>query len=119
LIGHCEDIIELYHCLDVFALSSLTEALPNVVLEAMAMQVPVVATRVSGVPGVIRHGVNGLLIDPDEVTQLSDSLGQLLRDARLRKRLGHAGRDTVQKEYAFGTRMQAIRQIYERILAPD
>ncbi|HXG08789.1 MAG TPA: glycosyltransferase, partial [Gemmataceae bacterium] len=64
LLGYQPDPRAIYEAMDVFALSSLREGLPNVVLEAMAMGVPVVATRVAGVPRLIRDGENGLLVEP-------------------------------------------------------
>ena len=64
LVGYQAQTIPLYEAMDVFVLSSLREGLPNVVLEAMAMEVPVIATRVAGIPRLIQHGSNGLLIDP-------------------------------------------------------
>lgn len=74
LVGHRADMIELYEGMDLFALSSLREGLPNVVLEAMAMQVPVVATRVAGVPRLISDGENGLLIESASVDALTRAI---------------------------------------------
>ena len=79
----------IYQALDVFALSSLREGLPNVVLEAMALEVPVAATRIAGVPRLIRDGENGLLVEPGSVDELVAALGRLLGDPELRRRLAH------------------------------
>src|SRR6056297_3528152 len=66
LLGFCADTRAFLERLDLFVLSSLREGLPNALLEAMAMEVPVVATRVGGVPRVVRHGTNGLLVEPGD-----------------------------------------------------
>jgi glycosyltransferase involved in cell wall biosynthesis len=116
LLGYRQDPRELYQALDLFALSSLREGLPNVVLEALAMQVPVVATRVGGVPRLIRDGGNGLLVDPGSVEQLTAGLRRGLGDPELRERFRAAGRRTVEEGYSFAARMQKIALLYDRLL---
>jgi glycosyltransferase involved in cell wall biosynthesis len=101
---------------DVFALSSIREALPNVILEAMAMKAPVLATRVAGVPEVVRDGVNGLLVEPGKVDELSRSLARLLKDGELRMRLREAGRLTIERAHSFQARMEKVRAIYDGLL---
>jgi glycosyltransferase involved in cell wall biosynthesis len=115
LLGHRKDVKELYEAMDVFALSSLREGLPNVVLEAMAMEVPVVATRVAGVPALINHDANGLLVDPGNLEGLTESLARLLGDAELRQRLRQGGRETVETRFSFAARMEKIRAIYDAL----
>jgi glycosyltransferase involved in cell wall biosynthesis len=117
LLGYQADTIALYEALDVFALSSLREGLPNVVLEAMAMEVPVVATRVAGVPRLIEHEENGLLVDVGDTDQLGSSIARLLADGALRDRLGEAGRRTVESRFSFERRMERIGEIYDELLA--
>jgi glycosyltransferase involved in cell wall biosynthesis len=117
LLGYQADTIALYEALDVFALSSLREGLPNVVLEAMAMEVPVVATRVAGVPRLIDHEENGLLVDVGDTDQLGSSIARLLADGALRDRLGEAGRRTVESRFSFERRMERIGEIYDELLA--
>jgi glycosyltransferase involved in cell wall biosynthesis len=109
-------MIDLYHCMDVYALSSLREGLPNVVLEAMAMEVPVVTTRVAGVPDVIEHERNGLVVEPDDVPQLAAALARLLNDAALRRSLTTEARATIERRFGFAQRMQKIRAIYDQVL---
>ena len=116
LLGYRQDTIELYQAMDVFALSSLREGLPNVVLEAMALGVPVVATTIAGIPRLIRDGENGLLVPPGDVEELTRALARTLRDAELRARLGTCGRRRVEERYDFGARMRKIRSIYDHLL---
>src|SRR5262249_13386282 len=96
LLGYRADARDLYEAMDVYALSSLSEGMPNVLLEAMAMGVPVVATRIAGVPHLVRDGENGLLVEPGNPDELAAALAHLLNDAGLRSRLENAGRRTIE-----------------------
>jgi glycosyltransferase involved in cell wall biosynthesis len=120
LLGFWADPRALYEALDAFALSSLREGLPNVLLEAMAMEVPVVATRIAGVPRLVEDDGNGLLVGPASEGELEAALRRLLDDDALRLRLGRAGRRTVEEDYGFGARIGRIRSIYDELLgAPE
>jgi glycosyltransferase involved in cell wall biosynthesis len=116
LPGHHAEPMVLYEAMDVFALSSLREGLPNVLLEAMALEVPVVATRIAGVPRLVQGGDNGLLVAPGSVEELTQALATLAADAGLRARLAAAGRRTVETRYSFAGRMRKIRALYDRLL---
>lgn len=116
LLGYRSDLPEWFEALDVFALSSLREALPNVLLEAMALEAPAVATRIAGVPRLVRDGENGLLIEPGSVDALVSALARLLRDPGLRDRLARAGRHTVETRYSFAARMDRLRVLYDQLL---
>jgi glycosyltransferase involved in cell wall biosynthesis len=116
LLGYRSDTKNLYQAMDVFALSSLREGLPNVLLEAMALEVPIVATRIAGIPRLIQHGCNGLLVDPGNTVQLAAALHHLLGDEDLRARLRLQGRETVERRYSFHVRMHKIRALYDDLL---
>lgn len=116
LLGFCRDTVAFYEALDVFCLSSLREGLPNVVLEAMAMGLAVVATSVAGVPRLIENGGNGLLVPPGEVPALSQALAEVLTDPDLRTRLGSAARATIERGFTFRQRMAKERAIYDQLL---
>jgi len=116
LLGFVADTKALYQALDVFALSSYREGLPNVLLEAMALEVPVVATRVAGVPRLVRHEENGLLVEAGVGTELTDALARLAKDAALRDRLVRAGRRTIETDYSFAVRMDKMRRLYDDLL---
>jgi glycosyltransferase involved in cell wall biosynthesis len=75
------------------------DGIPNVLMEAMASGVPVVATDVSGIPELVQHGVNGLLVTPDDPRSLAAAIGSLARDRALAQRLGAAGRATVAEHF--------------------
>jgi glycosyltransferase involved in cell wall biosynthesis len=117
LLGYCDDTIALYEALDIFVLSSLREGLPNVLLEALALEVPAIATRIAGVPRLIDDQSSGLLIEPGTVEELAATLARLLTDATLRDRLRRRGLETVQKRFSFEARMDKVRDLYDTLLA--
>lgn len=116
-LGYSSELVPLYEAMDIFALSSIREGLPNALLEAMAMELPTVCTRVSGVPSVIEDGTNGLLVEPNSVDSLADGIGRLARDSDLREQLGTAARKTIERSFSFASRMERIRDIYDSLLA--
>jgi glycosyltransferase involved in cell wall biosynthesis len=116
LLGYQSDTRAVYEAMDVFALSSHREGLPNVLLEAMALEVPVVATRIAGIPRLVRDGENGVLVDAGDVTALGSALLDLLSDAERRARFGRAGRQTIETSYGFRARMDKVRALYDRLL---
>lgn len=117
LAGWQADVRGYFEAMDVFALSSLREGLPNVVLEAMALEVPVVATRVNGVPRLVNDGVNGFLVPAGDPASLTAALGGVLANPDLRAAFRRAGRRTVEGQYAFRTRMRKLADEYDRLLA--
>lgn len=87
-----DEVLREHGSADIFVLSSLWEGCPNVVLEAMAHGVPVVATAVGGVPEMVEHGISGILVPPRDTRSLADALVLLTRDAALRRSMGIAAR---------------------------
>jgi glycosyltransferase involved in cell wall biosynthesis len=116
LMGYQAELRPFYEAMDVFALSSLREGLPNVLLEAMAMEVPVVSTAVAGIPRLIQHGHNGLLVPPGAAVPLIDAVAKVLRDPRLRRQIGVTGRHTVTTQYSFEQRIGRLSALYDEIL---
>src|SRR5262249_20949455 len=96
-----QDLVQEYARADVFALSPVVtgggdrDGGPNVLIEAMACGVPVVATAISGIPELIEDGVTGLLVPPDDPAALAGAIERLLGDPALRRRLGEAGQRRV------------------------
>ena len=119
LLGYQADPAMVYEAIDVFALSSLREGLANVLLEAMAMSVPIVATRVAGTPRLIAHEHNGLLVTPGSIDELMLALTRLLHNSSLCHELAAAGRATVEADYRFDVRMGKIANIYDGLLRAD
>jgi glycosyltransferase involved in cell wall biosynthesis len=115
LLGWQPDARALFEALDVFALSSIREGLPNVVLEAMAMEVPVVATRCGGLDAFGRDGEDMLLVDAGSAEALERGLERLVRDPDLRARLARAARARIERELTFAARMRKIVAVYDQL----
>ena len=110
----------LYRESDAFALASLAEGVPVVLMEAMAMEIPCVATWITGVPELIQDGLNGLLVAPSDVAQLSTAIARLMDDPDLRRRIARAGRCRVIQEYNLSKNTALLAKIFERrVLEPS
>lgn len=95
----------------LFALSSDTEAMPIVLVEAMAMGVPVVTTNVGGTTELVHDGENGLVVPPGDLDALVGAIGRIIADPELARRVGAAGRATV--EAGFGSDRSAATMVTE------
>ena len=98
---------------DVFALSSSTEGLPLVVLEAMAAGLPVASTAVGGLPTVVEHGVTGLLTPVDAVA-LGVAIGELIDDPERAKEMGRRGRELALARYSSERMVDAYLALYDQ-----
>jgi glycosyltransferase involved in cell wall biosynthesis len=109
------DIAPAYAAADVFVLSSRWEGLPLVVLEAMAYGLPVVATRVDGVPEAVADGYNGLLVPPGDPRALAGAIVRDLSDRDARIRMGAAGRERVEREFTLGRMVDGVAAVYREV----
>jgi len=110
-----EELLEIYSQADVFVMPSLVEALGVAFLEAMACGLPVIGTKVGGIPEIIEHGRNGLLVEPNNAQQLSAALIEVLKDDNLRQKLIKEGFDTV-IQFNVERMMNCTYKVYESIL---
>jgi glycosyltransferase involved in cell wall biosynthesis len=110
------EVRELYRRADAFALASSAEGVPVVLMEAMAMQIPCVATRITGIPELIRDGVDGLLVTPSDPDELAAAIARLMDDVVLRQNLAQAGRIRVQEKYNLHTNVAKLAAVFERRL---
>jgi glycosyltransferase involved in cell wall biosynthesis len=95
-----------------FVLPSHAEALPMALLEAMSFRLPVVTTPVGGIPQVIEHEVNGLLVRPGDIEALATAIARLMREPALGERLGAAARQTIERSYSLDASIQRLLRIY-------
>lgn len=119
LAGYAADVSRWFEAMDVFVLSSLREGLPNVVLEAMALETPLVATRIAGVPRLVSDGENGLLVEPDDVPALAAAMRRMLVDLTLASTLAAAARRTIERSYSFSVRMDKVCRVYDEMLGSN
>jgi glycosyltransferase involved in cell wall biosynthesis len=112
LLGHRHDVADLYQAFDVFAQSSDREGSPTVVVEAMATEVPVVATDVGGTRELMRHGIHGLLVPRRDPSALADAVEETLRSPDATARRVAAARARVVNELSFDARTRRLEQMY-------
>jgi glycosyltransferase involved in cell wall biosynthesis len=109
-VGH-DDILPMFRSADVFCLPSFSEGVPVVLMEAMAHSVPVVATRIMGIPELVEDGVSGLLVAPGRVDVLVDALARLAQQPQLREQLGARGRAKVLAEFDVNESARQLRAV--------
>jgi glycosyltransferase involved in cell wall biosynthesis len=117
-LGVRDDVEEILAELDAFVLPSLYEGLPNSVLEAMAAGVPVIATRVGGVPEIVQDGVSGLLAEPASPPALAAAMVRLARDEGLRRRLAENALAFVATR-SVGAEIDATIALYQSLMGGD
>ncbi len=111
-LGQRKDIPEVLSCCDLFVLASHAEGLPNALLEAMAAGLPVVATRVGGVPEIIENGISGLLVPPGNHAALAEAILCALQDSRLTASLARAGQERVRKQFSLNRLLEDLNHLY-------
>jgi colanic acid/amylovoran biosynthesis glycosyltransferase len=107
---------DLYGAADVFCLPSFAEGVPVVLMEAMATGLPVVTTRIMGIPELVEHGVSGELVPPGRPDALAGAIARLATDADRRAACGHAGREKVVAEYDVRAWVAELHDLYARYL---
>lgn len=107
----------LYAQADAFALASFAEGVPVVLMEAMAMTIPCVATRITGIPELIRDGIDGLLVAPSDDAGLARALARLIDDPALRRGLGQAGRARILETRDLERSIDRLAEVFRRRLA--
>ncbi len=115
LLGWRDDIPELMDLCQVLALTSRWEGLPRVCPQAMAVGIPLVATRVDGIPEAVHHGDNGFLVEPGQIQEMADHLIFLLSHPDTAKRMGQAGQHLVD-EFDIHHMVTQQEVLYERLL---
>jgi glycosyltransferase involved in cell wall biosynthesis len=117
--GYRPDVFRLLPACDVFVQPSRYEGLPTTVMEAMAIGLPVVATAVGGTPEVVVDGVTGLLVPPHDSVALAQAITRLLNDPDLRRAMGQAGRERVEKHFSVEQMVRQTEALYEELLSDN
>ncbi len=107
-----DEVRAIYAESDVFCLPSFAEGVPIVLMEAMAMEIPVVANAITGIVELVQDGVSGILVRPGRVDLLTDALARLLGDAELRASMGAAARQAVARDYDLDENARALARLF-------
>jgi len=113
--GFQSDVPAVTAALDAAVLPSLFEGMGRVVLEAMAAGKPIIASNVGGIPDLVRHGENGLLVPPGDHESLRQALVEILTQPELRRRMGRNGWGGFQREYTSSHMVEQIHRFYEQV----
>jgi glycosyltransferase involved in cell wall biosynthesis len=114
--GYRDNIAELMNIADIFVLPSLSEGAANVVLEASASGLPVVATKVGQIPKIVLDAKTGLLIEPKDILSLKNSLRYLLDNPTKGKEMGVSGRNHIIENYGWEIITEKILMAYENVI---
>jgi glycosyltransferase involved in cell wall biosynthesis len=114
-LGWRADVDQIMGCFDIFVLPSLNEGMGRVLVEAMAAGLPIVASRVGGIPDLVKDGKNGLLVPPADVSALKNVISALLEDKEKRKRMGEVG-TKICRQYSTNAMVEQIDDLYMELL---
>jgi glycosyltransferase involved in cell wall biosynthesis len=115
-LGWRQDLPLLFDRWSLLLQPSLYEGFPLSVLEAMGSGLPVVASRVGGIPEMVTHGSDGLLVPPADATALADAIQLLLADDELRRSMGDAARERVRTCFSEASFVSSVSQLYDGLL---
>ncbi len=114
-LGWRPDVDEIMGCFDIFVLPSLNEGMGRVLVEAMAAGLPIVASRVGGIPDLVKDGKNGHLVPPADGSALAKAISDLFADKENRKRMGDAGKKMC-RPYSAEAMVEQIDDLYRELL---
>jgi glycosyltransferase involved in cell wall biosynthesis len=115
-LGQRSDLVDLHHAFDVFVQSSDYEGTPNAVLEAMAMETPIVATDAGGTHEVARPAVDATVVPVGDAAALESGIAAVLTDRRSARTRAAAARRRIETELSFETRTRRLEAIYEDLV---
>lgn len=114
--GNRNDIVDFMKSATVFVLPSFVEGLPNALLEAMSCGLPVVASRVGGIPDAVSDGDNGILVSPGSGDEIEKALKSLFSSPVMRRRLGKAARETIKRGFSIQSVADRYVQLYQELM---
>ena len=118
-LGFRRDVAEVVCAMDVFVLPSLKEGLSIAVMEAMALEKPVVCSRIAGLPEVVRDGQTGILVPPGDAGALQSALARLFGNAGLRRELGQSARQFLEQNFDQCACLDAMEAYFRRVVAEE
>jgi len=115
MVGFRQDIPALLTLLDVVVIPSFEEGIPQSLTQALAMERPVVASAVGGIPEVVKDHVTGLLVPPRNPAILSEKIAFILNNPSLGARMGQVGRQVIQERYSLESMLTQTENVYRRL----
>ena len=116
-LGERTDVEDVLASFDIFVLSSISEGLSNTIQEAMATDLPVVATRVGGADELVEDGKTGLLIQPSNSSELAVALHRLALNRTEREHMGRAGRQRAERAFSLPVMLANYESLYTELMA--
>ncbi len=113
-LGWRDDILSVMAKSDIVLLPSFTEGLPRSLLEAMALAKPIIATRVSGIPELVRDGTDGILVNPGDVEAIVKAL-RVLSDPNIRERMGNSGQRRVRESFSLSRQAKQFLSVMDTL----
>src|SRR3989304_7082406 len=112
--GHINEknLLKVYSCADIFVLPTYSEAMPMVILEALAAGLPIITTPIGAIPDIIKDGIKGFLIEPNSPKQLVEKILFLLHNEETKKRIGEANIQLAKEEYDVKVILNKLEQLY-------
>ncbi len=115
-LGMREDIPQLLSLMDIFILPSTTEGTPLSIIEAMSMKLPVIASRVGGIPEVVHDEKTGLLVTPRNPDEITNAVLNLLEDSKIRREMGVKAREIAKKKFSLEHCVRGHEKLYKKLM---
>ncbi|GKS59015.1 glycosyl transferase group 1 [Nitrospira sp.] len=116
MLGYREDLLNVMHSLDLFVIPSVEgDTIPQVLMQAMAVGLPVVSTTVGSIPDVVRNGETGFVVPPRDAVALAERIDYLLDQETIRREMGRAGRALVERSYSLDRMLDELERIYGKV----
>jgi glycosyltransferase involved in cell wall biosynthesis len=116
-LGYRRDVPDLLALMDLVVMPSLRESFGMVALEAMAMKIPVIASRIGGLKEVVKHEVAGFLVPPGDADALAEAIRRLVENPEMSRKMGEAGRQRVEEHYGLDITVRKIEELYLEIMS--
>ena len=116
MLGFRDDLLNVFRSLDVFVIPSVEgDTIPQVLMQALAMGLPVVSTTVGSIPDVVQDGQTGFVVPPRDADALAERIQVLLDDTALRADMGRRGRAFVEREYSLARMLDRLEDVYAKV----
>ena len=118
MLGFRDDLLDVFRSLDLFVMPTVEgDTIPQVLMQALAIGLPVVTTTTGSIPDVVVDGKSGFIVPPRDAEALADRIAQLLADPALRAAVGRRGRETVKQSYSLDRMVDELERVYRQVLS--